>query len=145
MKRLNKEYPIDISECIEVKYGSINREKPLVVYIEGKSWICPNFNGDFEEEIDCVMANFKKRLRKAIFADNLFENNFVFDFDVKTASLRENKKSFMSFEFFLRQPNEGFLCLKDLKNHIMTTYKDIIDNLAIDLSNHTFSLSKTKH
>lgn len=145
MKRLNKEYPIEVNECIEVKYGSVDREKPLVVYVEGKSWICPNFNGNFEGEIDCVMSNFKKKLRSIIKNDKVFENNFVFDFDVKTASLRENKKSFMTFGFFLKQPNDGFRLLKDLKTHIMATYRDIINDLAVDLNNHTFSLSKTKH
>lgn len=36
MKRLNKEYSLDINEYIDVKYGSIDKLNPLVIYVTCK-------------------------------------------------------------------------------------------------------------
>ena len=33
MKRLNKEYSLEINEYIDVKYGSIDKLNPLVIYV----------------------------------------------------------------------------------------------------------------
>lgn len=144
MKRLTKEYSLKINDYIDVKYGSVNREKPIVIYLEGKTWLSPNYVGDYETTIDCIIKKFKNEITENIKNDDIFENKFIFDFDVKAASLRENKKSFVSFDIFLKQPEVNYKMLKELKSHIINNYKHIIDNLAYDLSNHTFSLSKTK-
>jgi hypothetical protein len=36
MKRLNKEYSLEINEYIDVKYGSIDKLNPLVIYVTCK-------------------------------------------------------------------------------------------------------------
>lgn len=36
MKRLNKEYFLEINEYIDVKYGSIDKLNPLVIYVTCK-------------------------------------------------------------------------------------------------------------
>lgn len=36
MKRLNKEYSLDINEYIDVKYGSVDKLNPLVIYVSCK-------------------------------------------------------------------------------------------------------------
>lgn len=36
MKRLNKEYSLDINEYIDVKYGSVDKFNPIVIYITCK-------------------------------------------------------------------------------------------------------------
>lgn len=143
MQRLVKEYPLNINDYIDVKYGSVNRKTPLVVYLEGKAWLKPLYDGDYETPIDNVIDKFKKNIKKSIVDDEFFENKMIFDFDIKTASLRENKKSFMSFEIFLRQ-QETFLSLKELGEMLANKYKCIIDEFVYDLNENTFVLSKTK-
>lgn len=36
MKRLNKEYSLELNEYIDVKYGSIDKLNPLVIYVTCK-------------------------------------------------------------------------------------------------------------
>ena len=36
MKRLNKEYSLEINEYIDVKYGSIDKLNPVVIYVTCK-------------------------------------------------------------------------------------------------------------
>ena len=46
---------------------------------------------------------FKSQLKSVIISSPFFENKFVCDFDIKTASLRENKKNYFMFEFYVKQ------------------------------------------
>lgn len=41
MKRLNKEYSLDINEYIDVKYGSVDRNNPIVIYVTCKRMDLP--------------------------------------------------------------------------------------------------------
>lgn len=141
MKRLNKEYSLDISDYIDVRYGSVDKLNPVVIYVTCKTWLCPQCIEDYDENIDSVFNDFKKKLRKSIMDSKYFENRFVCDFDLKTASVRENKKNYISFEFFIKQTNTVYP-LKDMKDTMKDTFKGIIDDLVINLEKHTFKLTK---
>ena len=39
MKRLNKEYRLNLSRAIDIKFGSVNKEETKVVYLHGKWWV----------------------------------------------------------------------------------------------------------
>ena len=74
---------------------------------------------------------------------NIFQNRFVCDFDLKTASVRENKKNYISFEFFVKQ-RDNIYSLKEIKKKMKETFKGIINDLVNDLNYHTFKVTKTK-
>lgn len=143
MERLNKEYDIKLNDYIRTKYGSINRLNPIVVYINGKSWISPDFNGDYEELITKIFQTFKKELKAQVHSSPYFDNKIVCDFDLKTSSLKENKKNFLSFEFYVKQKT-NVIQLKDLKLLIKNTFKVAIDNLVNNLLNNSFIMTKDK-
>ena len=143
MKRLSKEYCLNLNEYIDVKYGSVDRTNPIIVYVTCKSWICPEGTIDYTEAIGEIFNEFKKKLKKTIIKSHYFENKFICDFDIKTASIRENKKKYISFEFFIKQ-HETIYALIDLKEIIEKTFKTIIDNLVVDLESHTFNVTKGK-
>ena len=143
MKRLNKEYSLDFNDYIDVKYGSIDKNNPCVIFLEGKTWIEPNYNGNYISDVNGIVLSFKDKLRDAITNSCDFYNKFIFDFDVKTASLRENKKSFVSFEFLVRQSGT-VKSLSEIKPIVVCLFKDIINDLTTDFNNHIFSLSKRK-
>lgn len=143
MKRLNKEYSLDINEYIDVKYGSVDRNNPIVIYVTCKGWICPECADGYDESINLIFNNFKKRLKKSIASSEYFENRFVCDFDLKTVSMRENKKNYISFEFFIKQ-SKNIYTLKEIKKKIKETFKGIINDLVNDLNYHTFKVTKTK-
>ena len=143
MKRLSKEYCLNFNEYIDVKFGSVNRINPIVIYITCKSWICPEEQIDYTEAIGEIFNEFKKKLKNTIVKSHYFENKFICDFDINAASIRENKKKYISFEFFVKQ-REYVYALNDLKDIMEKTFKTIIDNLVIDLKSHTFNVTKGK-
>lgn len=106
-------------------------------------WICPECIENYDETINLIFNNFKKRLKKTITNSNYFENRFVCDFDLKTASVRENKKNYISFEFFIKQ-SKNIFTLKEMKKKMKETFKGIINDLVNDLNYHTFKVTKTK-
>lgn len=107
-------------------------------------WICPECTDNYDESINLIFNNFKKRLKKSIVNSQYFENRFVCDFDLKTASMRENKKNYVSFEFFIKQKSGNIYSLKDIKKKMKETFKGIINDLVNDLNYHTFKVTKTK-
>lgn len=143
MERLNKEYDININNYVRMKYGSINRLNPIVVYINGKSWISPTFDGDYEELITKIFNSFKKELKSQVNSSPYFDNKIVCDFDLKTSSLKENKKNFLSFEFYIKQKT-NVIQLKDMKLLIKNTFKGAIDKLVDNLINNSFIMTKDK-
>ena len=116
MERLNKEYYLNFNDKINLKYGSVNKNLPQVIYVCGSSWITPKFNGEYYSIINSIFSKFKSQLKCAIVASPYFENKFVCDFDLKTASLRENKKNYFTFEFYVKQKN-NIIQLKDISNN----------------------------
>ena len=143
MKRLNKEYSLELNEYIDVKYGSIDKLNPLVIYVTCKGWVCPECVENYDETMDSIFNDFKKKLKKSIANSQYFENRFVCDFDLRTASVRENKKNYISFEFFVRQKNK-IHSLKEMKKPMKDTFKGIIDDLVHNLELHTLKVTKTK-
>ena len=143
MKRLSKEYCLNINDNIDVKYGSVDKTNPSVIYVNCKSWICPEEQIDYVSAMSEVFNSFKKKLKSVIVKSPYFENKFICDFDIKAASIREKKKKYISFEFLVKQKGIVY-SLKEIRNTVEDTFKTIIDNLVIDLKSHTFIVTKGK-
>lgn len=145
MKRLNKEYSLNINNNIDVIYGSVNKEKPNVIYVSCKAWVKNNNNSDNQDLIiNNILNNFKTQLKTVIENSKLFKNRFIYDYDLRTSSMKNNNtKNFISFEFFIRQQNT-IISLKDIKKKIKDTFQDIINELIVEFETHTFSVTKTK-
>lgn len=141
--RLTKEYNIALNDNLRLKYGSVNRFNPIVVYFIGKTWITPLFDGDYENDLNKIINNFKRRLKEKICYTTYFNDDFICDFDLKINSMMKDKPNFLSFEFYLRQQNE-IVQLKDIEENIEDIFKNPIDMFINDLNEKCFSARKKK-
>lgn len=144
MKRLNKEYSLNINDNINVKYGSVDKLNPIVIYVTCKGWLFPMNDFDYNETINLIFNNFKKKLKKNVINSPYFDNNLICDFDLNTASMMKNKKNYTSFDFFIKQKRNKISSLKEIKPIIEETFKGVINDLVNDLNYNTFNLTKTK-
>ena len=144
MIRLNKEIKLNGCKNISLKYGSVNKNDPKVIYISGKMWICPTFEGNFDEPIDFVYSKFKKELTKILRNSTVFENKHILDFDLNSENLVCNKKKFFSITFFVRQKSEKAINLNNIKNIISSDFSYLFRELENDLIENEFEVSKTK-
>lgn len=144
MERLNKEYKLNINNNFVIKYGTIDRNNPQVIYICGKTWICPNEELNFINTVECIKTNFRQSVKTLVTNNILLDNKFVCDFDVNGLSLNINKKNYVAFEIFLKQNQTSILSLKDVGEGIKTDLTKLIEKLYNIFDNYNFSLSKSK-
>lgn len=144
MIRLNKEIKLNSCKNISLKYGSVNKNNPQVVYVSGKMWICPTYNGDFSEPINYVYNAFRKELSKILKNNDFFEKKHILDFNLNYENLVYNKKKYFSITFFVKQKKEKISKLNDIKNVISSDFSYLFSELENNLIKNDFEVSKTK-
>lgn len=144
MKRLNKEYKLDVSNNVIIKYGSVNKDNPQVVYVSGKCWVCPTRETDYDDVISKVESEMRSNIKR-IFIDGVnFENRFILDFDISTDGLYPNRKKFLSFDFYLRQKEKNKKSLTDLKKLLDSKVSAISSSMVYTFNQNDFTVEKRK-
>ena len=142
--RLNSEKKIDDNN-FKLKIGTTNKIKPLIVYIEGRTFICPiESKEDYSRDISEIKRGLSRAISRNLQECTLFDKRFIVDFQVASKGISLNKKSFLSFQFLLRQNKDNILKLKDLKVSAEDIIKNIIEELSDNITEHNFTISKTK-
>ena len=126
MKRLNKEYKLDVCSHVVVKYGSVNKDNPQVVYVSGRCWVSPQIKMNYDD----VIYHIEKEMRKNI---KLFLMDGI-NFD----------KKFLSFDFYLRQNEANKKSLKGLKNILNGRISTVVNNLVYLFKENDFTIEKRK-
>lgn len=142
--RLNSEKKID-SKNFRLKIGTTDKTNPQVIYVEGRTFISPKQEKDsYSQDISEIKHVFSHAISDSIHTIPNFDGKFIMDFQVASNGISINKKSFLSFQFLLRQKKDNMQKLSDIKsNNIDFIYK-IISILEKSIENHDFIISKTK-
>ena len=107
--RLNSEKNID-AENFKLKIGTTNKIDPIVVYVEGRTFISPiEEKEDYSRDLSKIRHEFSRAISHGISKSPLFDRKFILDFQVASKGVSLNKKSFLSFQFLLRQNKENVL------------------------------------
>ena len=144
MKRLNKEYKLDVSNDVILKYGSVNKDNPQVVYVSGKCWVYPTKETDYDGVMLRVESNMKKDIKRLLIDNEQFENRFILDFDISTEGLYPNRKKFLSFDFYLRQREKNKKSLTDLREFLSSRVKTISNEMVFSFKENDFAVQKRK-
>lgn len=142
MKKSVKEIKLNVSDSIVLKYGTMNRENPKVIYINGKTWLMPLYEGDYENVVNQAISIYKKELKKRLLETDKFERNMLCEFDIRPEAMKVNKKKFLSFDIFIKQKN--CLEMKKLKDELSECVGNASDIFADSLTQNDFLLSKVK-
>ena len=142
--RNNSEKKID-NENFKIKIGTTNKANPQIIYIEGRTFICPQEEKeDYTKDITDIKRGLSRAISRNIQSTDLFDDKFIIDFQVASKGISLNKKSFLSFQFLLKQNKERILKLKDVKDSAEEIINDIVSSLEENILEHNFSISKTK-
>ena len=144
MKRLNKEFKIDVCNSISLKYGTVNREDPRVVYVNGRCWISPTNEMDYNSVLSKIESNMRKDIKRHFIDKVNFDDRFIFDFSVNTDNISPSMKKFLTFDLYVRQNNGNKRPLKELKDIVEDKMGVIANNLSMDLKDNDFSVSQKK-
>lgn len=144
MKRLNKEYKLDVCNHVIVKYGSVNKDNPQVIYVSGKCWVSPKHQMDYEYAISRIEKEMKKSIKLFLIDEINFTNRFILDFDINTDKFNIGDKKFLSFDFYLRQNDSDVKKLKDLKEMLSNKVSTVVNNLVYLFKENGFTVEKRK-
>lgn len=142
MQRLNKEFKLNISDNISLKYGTVNKDNPQVIYLSGKCWVSPLFEGDYFNVVDLIKKEFKHDISSFVFNDSVFNSHFILDFDFDNDNLQYGKKKFISFNIFFKQSNE--IQIKVNNPVFKTKFDELINDFLNLFISNEFSVSKSK-
>ena len=144
MKRLNKEYKLDVCKHISLKYGTVNKDNPQVIYVSGKCWIRPLSEMDYESKINNIEKEMRRHIKTFLTDGVNFDNKFILDFDISTEGIIPTKKKFLSFDFYIKQNERNKKDLKDLKNFLERKVSTISNNLVYSFRDNNFEIEKKK-
>lgn len=145
MRRLNKEYKLDVCNHISLKYGTVNKNNPQVVYVSGKCWVSPLKKMDYANVINSIEKGMRKNIKNFLTDGINFENKYILDFDISVDNLSINEKKFLSFDFYLRQNEKNKKDIADLKDIFNRKISTIANNLVYMFKENDFTIQKTKN
>ena len=144
MLRLNKEIKLNNCKNINLKYGSVNKNDPRVIYVSGKMWVCPKYEGNFYEPVNYFYNKFKKELASILKNSMIFDSKHILDFDLNYDNLEKDKKKFFSITLVIKQKSDNVINLNNIKNIVSSDFGYLFNELEKDLLENDFEVSKTK-
>ena len=144
MKRLNKEYKLDVCSHIKLKYGTVNRNNPQVIYVSGKCWVSQLRKMDYTSVFNEAEKNMRKNIKTFLIDGVNFEDKYILDFDINIDNISPNEKKFLSFDFYLKQNEKNKKELSAFKDVFNREISTIVNNLVYVLKENDFTVNKTK-
>jgi len=142
--RLNSEKKIE-NDSFKLKIGTTNKINPMVIYVEGKAFICPTDDkDDYTRDVAEMKHVLKQSISSGLMGSDIFDNKYIVDFQVASNGIAVNKKSFLSFQFLMRQKRDNVMKLTEVKDKSENMINGIVDDLKECISEHNFELYKTK-
>ena len=143
--RLNSEKTIN-HELFKIKIGTTNKINPKVIYVEGRTFIQPlNEKNSYTTELTGIKRGFNKIIQNFIESNDLFSKKYILDFQVAQSGISTLKRSFLSFQFLLKQKNEeNVLKLKDIKQKSECDIQNVLNDLTRCIEDYDFEVTKTK-
>lgn len=129
----------------KLKIGTINKKKPTTFYVEGGTFITPvEDETPFKYRIDEVYRAMSQGIIRITCETKNLEKNFIANIDVADERMKVGKKTYFSFQYYLRQ-NKNVLSFSEITDNWDKYTKTVLDKIEYSLKENGFALSKTKN
>ena len=129
----------------KLKIGTINKKKPTTFYVEGGTFIPPTEDEtSIKDRIDDVYRAMSQGIMRITCETNNLEKNFIANIDVADERMKVGKKTYFSFQYYLRQ-NKNDLSFSEITDNWDKYTKTVLDKIEYSLKENGFALSKTKN
>jgi len=133
MIRKTKQIKLNIMDNLSVKYGTLDKNSPDVLFIRFKGKIMPTIiKNDFSKEIVELKTEFDKIIKDIIinYCDIFDCKRYLCNIEVSEKGVTYKKGSYIKFDVFVR-PNE----IKDIM-----CYEDVITRMSIEINNEIINI-----
>lgn len=135
---------LSIFENAKCVYGTVDSINFKSLYLNIQSWVEP------KKEVtnwDRVTGNLNRQIKHTLLEvvdNNMFENNFIVDLDLRSSGIQLNKKSFMNLEItlFIKEPID--FKSSSLKERVKKIAKSVYSEELLKSEYFDLSKSKTK-
>lgn len=137
-----KSVKLNCYKSFKVTYGTVDSKNVKSIYINLQSWVEPKME---ITKVDTTINNLSRNIKHTILnnLDNeIYQDKFIVDLDLRSSGIQLNKKSFMNLECYLY--TTGHFDFKSTK--IKKSVKDIVEKIISKNfeSNTFFDFSNTK-
>lgn len=144
MRRLRKEFKLNIRDNVMVKYGTVNKDNPRVIYVNGKCWLTQADTIDFKNELSHVENEMRELLKEMLSYSSDFERKFILGFDINTEHTFVGCQKFLIFDFYLKQKDNDVKGIRDIKPYVEPKANRFVNELVTSLNNHGFTVANHK-
>ena len=133
MIRKSKQIKLNIMDNLSVKYGTLDKNSPDVLFIRFKGKIIPTIiKNDYTKEIVELKTEFNSIVKNVIlnYCDIFDCNKYLCNIEVSEKGVTYKKGSYIKFDVFVR-PNE----IKDIM-----CYEDVITRMSIEINNEIINI-----
>jgi len=128
----------------KVMYGTVDSIELKSIYLNIQTWVKPKKETDNWKRVVLNLSRAVKHSVLDIVNQQIFENKFIVDLDLRHSGLELNKKSFLNLEitFFMSYP-EGDFKDQNIRKHLKEITNHIFDENFINNEYFTFHLTKS--
>ena len=117
----------------KLKIGTINKKKPTTFYVEGGTFITPTEDEtSIKDRIDEVYRAMSQGIMRITCETNNLEKNFIANIDVADERMKVGKKTYFSFQYYLRQ-NKNDLSFSEITDNWDKYTKTVLDKIEYSL------------
>lgn len=121
----------DISDNLNVVFGTIDKNTPKTVYVRISGWGNPI---DYDDEIDysSIIGKYDKRIKTYLYKNvdsEILKTITMVDMDMRESGISKNKSSFMSCEITLFQKNLHLITDDVLNDELVKLTKHVCDEI----------------
>ena len=131
----------------KLKIGTINKKQPTTFYVEGGTFITPVDEDDdersYKDRIATVYNEMAKGIQRIV-SENGLRKDFIANIDVADERMKVGKKTYFTFQYYLRQNGE-LVPFSEIVEDGTDYTKIVLDRLEYSLKENGFALSKTKN
>lgn len=143
-KNLSREYKIGHEGNIEVSIGTTDRINPIVIYINFKTWLFVDDNGNYSEELSNLSRKIRYLTKKMLINNSLFESKYILDFDMNGETFTKRKIKYLDVGIYLKQKSEQPLSIVSLKDMLRDNLLDISQEIETSLIDNGFKVNRSK-
>jgi hypothetical protein len=134
---------IQTNNFAKITYGTVDSVKLKSIYLNIQTWVEPI---DEYENWNRVVLNMSRAIKHATLDsvnNNLFEEKFIVDLDLRSSGISLGKKSFMNLEinFYLIKDDKDFKS-KEIKDSLKKIANNIFDEVFYNNEYFKFYLTK---
>ena len=129
----------------KLKIGTINKKNPTTFYVEGGTFITPVEDDGitYKDKMANVYRAMSLGLMRLTGETKNIQPSFIANIDVADERMKVGKKTYFTFQYYLKQSEEPVSFAEITENGEKYT-KVVLEKIEYSLKENGFALSKTK-